>query len=112
MTQNGKENEDQYFKKIYMFGQIEKDLTIIYLLKENVMPETTIDNSKMFLTELFENLEDNYLSQKMKFNKKFGNIKSKNNLLYFFFNKLNSFISFKQNFSRTNLFSNKLKVKT
>lgn len=101
---------DPFCRKVYLYGQKYKDTISIFVKPTPFVNPDSSQKYKLLLKKIQLQLLEHHQNIGVKVNLNFPPLKEKNGLYYFFYNRLNSFVSFKENLIRANFLSNKMKV--
>ena len=104
------DKKDPLFERVFLMGQKYKDSVAILILRNQTIEESLQVSVKTLLSKINSPLNENNSKYLNKMKKKFPKLKEKNGCFYFFYNQLNSFVSFKENLFRLDFLSNKFKV--
>lgn len=102
---------DPLMKKVFIFGQKYKDTVGIFVLSSETIDDRLSQKYKRLFKQINSTMAEHNQTIVNKIKINFPPLKEKNGVYYFFYNRLNSFVSFKENLIRANFLSNKMKVK-
>lgn len=102
---------DPLMKKVFIFGQKYKDTVGIFVLSSETIDDRLSQKYKRLFKLINSKMAEHNQTIVNKIKINFPPLKEKNGVYYFFYNRLNSFVSFKENLIRANFLSNKMKVK-
>ena len=106
------EAPDTFFKKVYIYGQRYKDTVGIFVMSSASVNIQFAQKYKLLFKKIHLQMIEHNQTVMSKIKVRFPPLKEKNGIYYFFYNRLNSFVSFKENLIRANFLSNKMKVNT
>jgi hypothetical protein len=101
---------DPFLKKVFIYGQKYKDTVGIFVMSSGSVDNQLAQKYKLLFKRIHLQMIDHNLTVVSKIKVRFPPLKEKNGIYYFFYNRLNSFVSFKENLIRANFLSNKMKV--
>jgi hypothetical protein len=104
------DDEDPFLKKVFIYGQRYKDTVGLFVMSSETLDNQIAQKYKLLFKRIHLQMIEHNRTVINKIKIRFPPLRENNGVYYFFYNRLNSFVSFKENLIRANFLSNKMKV--